>query len=45
MSEWLDLMLGEIERKEREAREAKEEIEKRKAAEAARQKKLSRSKS
>ena len=29
MSEWLDLMLDEVARKQREAREAKEEEEKR----------------
>lgn len=43
MSEWLDLMLEEVERKRREAREAEEELERRKAAETER--KLSRNKS
>jgi len=32
VSEWLDLMLEEIARKQREAREAKEELERRKSA-------------
>ena len=43
MSEWLDLMLEEVERKRREAREAEEELERRKAAEDER--KLNRNKS
>ncbi len=43
MSEWLDLMLEEVERKKREEREAREELERRKAAEVPR--KLNRNKS
>ncbi len=43
MSDWLDLMLEEVARKQREAREAREELERRKTAEAPR--KLKRNKS